>query len=690
MEKVIAKLEKYVLYALVFVFPIIVLSISPNPFVVPKLAILFFGIALLLLIKSLKTISLGKLDLSVGHFDLPVFLIAASFLLSALLRTPNKMEAWLLPGTAAAVILGAFLYFLINQHKEEEKHVVSTVLFGSGVVFSVLTLLSFSQILSKIPQLPAYVRGQGFTPEGGYFPAVIFLLALLPVGVGLFLAQKDMAKKVLTGVCVGLTTLALAVSLYNILPGRPFAPRFPSLSDSWSISVDSLKESPIFGIGPGNYLSAFSRYRPLGYNQTDLWAIKFSTSRNFYLTVLTETGMLGAAGFILLLVSLYNFVTKDVREKKLVGWGFAGTAQMFSLALVAVAFALVPATILLIVVFFIFLAINTKTKNTSLNLTTQGEVAHNLSGQAASKLPSLLLTVPVIVIVGILSFRVAVVLAAEYNFTQSLNLLAKNNAAGTYDTMRQAISLNPLVDRYHAAFAQVNLALANAIASKATQNAAGAQPAGGQAAQLTDQDRSNISLLIQQSINEGKAAVALNPNRSGNWEILGQIYRSIMPLAQGADQFALQTYRQAVALDPINPNLRVTLGGLYYSLKDYDNAINVFQLAGSAKPDLANSHYNLAFAYREKGQLDNAIAEMTLVVSLIKDRNSQDYKVAQQALEDMQAKKKAAQGESGTELNAPQTAKKVVEPPINLPEGTQPPQTPVSPTPVQVSPTPAS
>ena len=253
--------------------------------------------------------------------------------------------------------------------------------------------------------------------------------------------------------------------------------------------------------------------------------------------------------------------------------------------------------------------------------------------------------------------------------------------------MREAININPYVDRYHATFARINLALANSIAIN-TQK---------EGATVTDQDRTTITTLIQQSIAEAKSNVALNPLRAGNWEILAQTYRSIMPLAQGADAFSAQSYRQAIALDPLNPTLRIALGGIYFAAKDYDTAVSIFELAASTKPDLANARYNLAFALKEKGNLDRAISEMTTVLSLITDKESQDFKVAQQALSDMQAKK-AASGGTGDELNPPKQAENpIIEPPIKLPEGSEPPEAPISPTPtplvnleeVKLSPTPS-
>jgi len=680
MDKLLARIEKYLTYTVIFLLPITALAISPNPYVVSKLAVLAFGVALILLVRSLRVISAGKLEFSVGNFDFPVALIAVAYVASALLRTPNKMEAFLLPGTATAVAGGAFLYFLINQFKEKEKSAIGKVLFASGTVFSVLILFAFSTLFSKIPQLPAYIRSQGFTPEGGYLPAAIFLGALLPLGIGILLSEKDKRKKALLGIATAITVFGLAISIYNLIPGRPFAPRFPSYSNGWFIAVDSLKESPVFGIGPGNYISAFNRYRPLSYNAGDIWAVKFATSRSYYLTALTEAGMLGVAGLILLGLTLYRIAKRDIKEKKLVHWGFAASANLVSLMLLIALLAFFPATALLLVMLFVFLSLNAKTKQTQLNLTTQAPApladAAGLAGkiptqQMASRFPALLISVPVIIAIVLFGIRAQNILRAEYKFKKSLDALVQNQATETYDTMREAIQLNPLVDRYHSTFSRINLILANAIAQRA------ADPN----VEITDADRVSITQLIQQAISEGKATVALNPLRAGNWATLARTYQAIIPFATGADAFAVQTFRQAVALDPINPGLRIALGGVYYGAGDYDNAINIFQVVTTTvKPDLANAHYNLAFAYREKGSLDLAVNAMTTALSLV-NRDSNDYEVARQALEDIQEQRKAA-APTGDQLTPPaEQPEPVITPPIELPEDAEPPEAPLSPTP---------
>lgn len=677
MQKLLENIEKYILYSTVFLFSLAVLPISPNPFVVTKLAILTFGVVLSLLALSAKTIYKGELKLNLSTFDFPILLIAVAYIASTILRTPNKMEALVLPGTTVIIVASILLYFLINQLAHSAKEGISKVLIASSAVFSLFIILASLGVFNAIPQLPAFIKQVNYSPEGGYLPSAIYLLTVLPIAVAGFLSNKDITAKVMAGVGSALILVGIAISVYKILPGKPLSPRFPDFNTSWFVAIDTLKESPLLGVGPANYLTAFNRFKPLSFNQTDLWGIRFSTANNFYLTTFTETGLLGAAGFILLIMSIYKLLKKGFKERKLVGWGFAGAAPLISLALLIVLMALFPATLILVVLLFVLLALNSQVTKTNLNLTTQA--AHQegkLDAQTvSSRLPAILVTLPIIALVILVIINSSKYLRAEYTFRKSLNQLSQNQAIQAYDTMRQAIQINPLVDRYHASYSQVNMALANAIAQSAIT-----PDAEGKTREVTDQDRANIAQLIQQSIREAKSTVALNPLRSGNWEILARTYRAIIPFAQGADQFAIQTYAQAVALEPTNPNLRISLGGVYYAIGNFDAAARVFELAVATKQDLANSHYNLAFAYQEIGQLDAAVQQMSIVLSLV-DRNSTEYEAVAKTLEDMQAKRDEIT-KSGTEnLNAPQEAEQILEPPLDLPEGSEPPEAPITPTP---------
>ena len=703
MEKTLETVERYILFAVVFLLPLLVLPIFPNAFITPKLTLLTFGIGLLLLSKAVRTIIRGSIGFKLSNFDLPVAMIAGVYLVSAILRTPNAMEAFFLPGTASFVLSGALLYFLINQLKEVEKKSLGLVILVSGIVFSAVTLVAATGLLSST-SLPDFIKNNTFTLLGGSLPAAIFLLTLIPLGVGLLVSEKERVKKIILSASLVFVIFGLAISIYNSLRG-PLSPstnqpiqqvkaRLPDFRTSWFVAIDSVKESPLLGVGPGNYLSAFNRFRPLAYNASELWAVRFTTGSNYYLTALAETGLLGLAGIALLIWTVIKLLRKEFKKTPSISAQQPGdsillVAQEKTILLISVSILLLligafPATATLSVFVFILLALAAKTHKVQAMLSGQAlPTSETLSSSnSVSKLPAIVVALPVIIAVVLLFVNARRIIAAEITYKNALDALVQNEATLTFNSMREAINLNPRVDRYHASYAQVNLALANSIASKDPE-------------EITDEDRASIAQLIQQAIAEGKATVALNPQRAGNWEVLASIYRSIIPFAQGADQFAIQTYKQAVALDPVNPSLRINLGGVFYSLQNYNDAIRAFELAVLAKPDLANAHFNLSAALRENGEIEAAVEEMKLVLALV-DRGTRDYELSKQELEklnEMLPLPERPEEEETIEatpetLTTPEAVEEAPIEPIELPEEAAPPETPEGETETELSPTP--
>lgn len=666
MAGTLEKIEKIILYVTVFLTPLMVLSTFPNPLSAPKLIVLSFGIGLALFIKAIRIVLKGSLEFSVGKFDIPVIIFLVAYLASSILVTPNKMEAFFIPGITTAVIVSTLLYFLVSGLKENGQKTLSTVVFLSGVTLSIISLLSFSKAFEYIPQLPAFMKDPLFNTLGGQLPSAIFLITVLPLGIELLISQKDVAKKAFISLAAVLLILGFGMSIYNLLPGKPAEPKLLDFNTSWSVTIDTIKASPLLGAGPGNYLTAFNQFRPLSYNQTDNWNLRFTSSSNFYLTVFTETGFLGALALILIILEVYKRSRKIFGKNKFTNKTFEENVALISLVILLISFVFFSAVQSHIVLLFVLLALISQGKRIKLNLSAQATDEMNMSlSSLATRLPALLVSVPVIVALIVFAIFSGRVLKAEATYKKGLDALIQNDGATTYELLRQAININPYVDRYHASYSQINLALANSIALNED---------------ITDQDRETIAQLIQQAIREAKATVTLNPQRAGNWEVLARTYQAIAPFAQGADQFTIETFNQAVALDPINPDLRISLGGTFYALGNYDNAIDTFKLAVLAKPDHANAHYNLSFAYREKGEIEKAISEMTIVLSLA-DKNSNDYELAKTELENLEARRPITETEGTENLTPPQEAEEpIIQPPLDLPEDAEPPVVPETPT----------
>jgi len=365
-------------------------------------------------------------------------------------------------------------------------------------------------------------------------------------------------------------------------------------------------------------------------------------SGNYYLHLLTTVGILG-------LLSFGYLVWKIIKTRPSL------SIIHYPLSIIFILLLFLPANFLLLFILFVLLAL------LALQLPAK---EHSES----SKIVPWAIFIPTILVVIIGLYLVGRTYAAEIYFKKSLNASMKNDGTSVYNNQVKAIALNPYNDVYRIAYSQTNLALANSLAAN--------PPAGG----LSDQDRQNITSLVQQAIREAKFAVSLNKNKIINWENLGQIYRQLVNFAQGADQWTIASFRQAANLDPANPNLKLNIGGIYYSLGDYDEAIRWFQQSIDIKPNFANGYYNLAAAYREKGDFKKAHEAMQITLNLVPS-NSEDYNKARTELDDLAKKipvKEATQ--AATVKSQPEERPEapliepqpypspVIKPPIELPE----------------------
>ncbi|MCS7092764.1 MAG: tetratricopeptide repeat protein, partial [Patescibacteria group bacterium] len=483
-----------------------------------------------------------------------------------------------------------------------------------------------------------------------------YLLCLIIYGVYAFKSFKSNLLKTVSAVLTISAVAGFVLCLSQVLPGKPFAHKMPSYQVSWTIAIDSLKVSPIWGVGPGNYLSAFSRFKPIEYNQTDIWNLRYQSASSQYLGVLTEVGIVGLSTFLVLMLFVYkNIKSKDSKQKEIL--------RNASIVVLLFIFVFFPASTITFYSLFILLALASNTKKMGITLVAKNENEELTIGSAFSRMPAVVLTLPFFAFVLWVVYNGLPIVQAERYFAQALEARKENKVQETLELLNKTVQKNRYVDRYHIISAQINLLLANAIVNNARTQAGG---------QITDEQRSAIGNLIQLSIQAAKNAVILNPQRAGNWELLAGVYRSIIGVAEGAENFAAQSYRQAINLDRFNPVTWVLYGGVFYAKADYDNAIKAFETAVSLKQDYANARFNLAYAYFQKKNYDAAIDQMTRVVSLVK-KDTPDYELAVKTLNDFKAQKSAST-QPAEELTPPTEAQPIT-PPLDLPENSAPPQT---------------
>jgi len=660
MEKIMDKIIKAEIYLLVFFLPLFFLPVTSDFFSFPKNMLLISGVLLTTLTWLIKMVLTKKVSLKRSFFDLPLILVCAAFVISGLL-TPfiNKYEEFLFAGGPSTIISLTLLYFLITNNFDKDKLPTLVLsLTGSAVILALSSLVIGLGLTASLP-IDQIFKEKLFSPAGGYLNLSVFLFIMtiwqMLFTYRLFTSRHD--QKLLLAINFGLL-LILTAGLVNAgyVLFNTIKPVFLALPIGWQIAIESLKNFPLFGVGSHNFLSAFNQYRPIFYNTTNQWNMSFDASSNYVFHLWTTVGTVGLAAFLFLLYRILTRVrllNKNLENDNLL---------LIVLLVITGLFLILPAGLLLLFTFYFFLALF------SLHL-PQKEYAEQ------SRILPWTLLIPSLIIFGGVFYLLYRGFGAELQFKKSLDAYAQNDGAATYNSQIQAITLNPNRPAYRLAYSQTNLALAQNIAAKKD---------------LTDQDRQNISVLIQQAIAEAKAATALEPQNSLYWQNLAQIYRNLINFAQGADQWTIAAYQQTIAVEPTNPFLRINLGGVYYGLQKWDEAIRLFQEATFLKPDYANGHYNLAAAYREKGDYEKAAAEMQTVLNLIPS-GSDDWNKASKELEDLQAKlKETTQKQTKTSsgsLKTPEPLPSGIKPPLTLPTSSAPE---ISPAPAEASPSPTA
>jgi len=243
----------------------------------------------------------------------------------------------------------------------------------------------------------------------------------------------------------------------------------------------------------------------------------------------------------------------------------------------------------------------------------------------------------VVVILGS-SYGLGRVVWGELKFREALAAANQNEGIPTYYALLEAIERNPYEVRYRLLASQIDIALANSIASSGTT----ATPS----AQLSAQDQNNILILIQQAVVEGKAAIELDPENSLLWQNLASIYRGLVGVAGGAEDWALKSYQRAAELNPKDPNPLLFIGEIHFLSGNFQGAAEAFLEAAKMDPEFARAYYNLAVAYNALGEPDRAIQALEKVLEILPE----DSEDREQVEKDLSFLKETEDGREGGSL----------------------------------------
>lgn len=655
-ENIAKYAEKFInleIVALAFLLPLFFLPITVEFFEFNKLILLTVAVILGFLAWGLKAFSTGNLGIRHSPIDFPIIMLWITTLVTTIFS-----DSWLLsvigqyarwhPSLISVTIFTLFFFLASWNLRKETLRWLTYALLASASI----AIVSFWPQYFGINLLEqSWSAEPTFTPLGSPttlslflgvvsglalrellvvrkpmkkilltiflmpFPATLALLntptgwATLAVSIIIALATSSaelldkskwyvLTTLIISAVFVSIVLIPPLLNKSTFLNTNPPKEISLDLQTSWSISATSFRQKPFWGSGPSTFLMDFTRYKPLRFNQTVFWTLRFEKPLSEYLRAFAEEGILGVFAWLFLIIVFIKAALRN-ENRQLLSIGAATLAGLF----------LTSATI--VSTFLLFLAL------TSIN----ARARDTLQVERSKATKGVIVLLSITVLLAILGFHwLYRSYTAEVLYRKSLTT---QEGQEVYNLQVRTIQKFPWRAAYHLSLSRTSFLLANGLAGKENP---------------TEEDTENIKILIAQAISEARQATDLYPLSVGNWESLAQIYRSLIGLAGDAETWTADSFQRAITLDLFNPLLRISFGGFHYQLGQYEQAVDQFRAAVNLKPDHANAHYNLGRGYKELGKTDQAIQELELALKLTTPE-AEGYKEAQQVLNELKQQK---------------------------------------------------
>jgi len=495
------------------------------------------------------------------------------------------------------------------------------------------------QIAMKVFVAITAVLGLFLVATLDYWPVTVSLLVASAITIAYsFIHARSM--KGLGGIL--LPVAALIISLMLLFFRFPLSLGFPSevmpsMKASSGIALQTLRENAFLGSGPGTFIYDYAKHRSAEVNETAFWNIRFDRGSTNFFTLLATIGLLGTLSWLMVSLFLLGSAGRKLLRSDERTWHILIGVFSAWFLLVLSKF-LYSSTFTLDFMFWLMMAMLVVVHK------------HDFYSVRFERSPRAAMVVSFVFILGVVFsisglFVVGQRYAGEVMYAQAI---ATDRAGGDIDEvvtkLGSAANLNQKNDVYVRNLALSLLAKANQLINEPlglTQDE-GEDDETFQVRQRTEAENRlrAASQLTADAVNVAKRATEINPANVANWIALGSVYRGLIGTTDGAEDWALQSYEDAIEREPNNPSLHTSVGELHLikanvaaaGLQTEDEeakaaaqtevdellgkAVDSFNKAIELKRDHGPAHFSLALALDQQGKLDEAITKMETVVSI--------------------------------------------------------------------------
>ncbi len=589
-------LGKIVICLIIFLIPLFFLPWTSNYLELNKQVLLSVLVFLASVFISVKYLSSGGLKLKPTIIDTSVITLVIVYGLSAAFSVSRYNSFWGWPSSIAdsftTLILLVLLYFLVVKFFHGKKNAV--------LFLSYLAASGFLAVLFNILQLFGnfifpwdITKTITFNTIGTPYSVAIFSAVLLPLIITLILQATKIIRWLLYAagliILLGLVMInfafawiVLAIEMllmffigmyvfgaknrllvvapvvllsvaifFTVLKIDPFSflelPVEIALSNSTTIEIakHALLSSSLLGTGPGTFTYNYARFKPLEINNTSFWNVRFESGSSEIFNKIITVGIFGTISLLFIFILVLWFGTRRIKDIITEGGNDSGlllSGVFTALAGLILAQFLYPINFVLWAMFWLLLALLAV-------LIGKEEIVSVENPEVGTTIKVFL----VLILITMFGFILAG--APKYLAEIKYSSAWKSDDLNSLMTdIGKAIDLNPSVDLYRRELASVSLMRIQEIMANQAISP-----------ETALDDIRNLALQSSQSIEK---AVALNPKNISNLVFRGTVYQSLIGIIDGVDLAAINAYRSAIELEPLNPSIFTEIGRIYIGISD--------------------------------------------------------------------------------------------------------------------------
>ncbi len=595
--KICENITKFTIYALVFAMPVFFLPWSSDFLDFNKQALFIVLIFVSLFAWMAKALVSGSFSINFNKINVAVGVLLLVGAASTIFSVFKYGSFWGWPLITSESLLSliclAILYFLISNTFSEKEVRQSLMVFCVSLVIA--GLYGILQLFG-LHILPFdFTRATSFNTIGSRGALGIFAAVLMPLQILLLIEAKKwwrvfylvpllvgfvllltinypllwwlmligsaliiifwiIKRDILDARWMFLPTFLLMASLFFII----FNPQLPWPVQksaevhvvnraNFDIGMKVLKLSPAFGSGPGTFVYDFIQHKSQDFNNTLFWNVNFDAGASKIMTMLATGGILGFVALLALLLLpifygiKYIFVEIPNKEK---GRALVAIGALTMTIMLAVSFMMQNTNLSLDFAFFLAIALVSA-------LIFKNVKTYELTPYSIHTL------VVVVIFTAVFIFGIGFVViggqrvVANASYKSALVSFSAGQKDMAIKSLKTAISVNGNVDIYFSQLALFSLsALQDELKSTNIETADTAQ-------------KNKIQTLVQDAIASANSAVNVNPKNVDNWSTRGFVCQNLVGVRDDAPACAIESYDQAIALNPTNPFLLMQEGNVY-------------------------------------------------------------------------------------------------------------------------------